>query len=353
MNRRPDVVIPVYKPDVRLRELLQMLLKQTVRPGRILLVNTEKELFDQHLLDDLEPVGEPCHENSASRKAGPASYVCGTDTRPVGESCHADSASVIWVEHIRRADFDHGGTRHMAASMLDGEWILFMTQDAVPANKYLIENLLHPFENPQVCAAYARQLPRKDCSLAERYSRSFNYPSRSRIKTAADLQELGIKTYFCSNVCAMYRRSTYEALGGFERHTIFNEDMIFAGRLIQDGKGVAYCADAEVIHSHNYSGAQQFHRNFDLGVSQAEHPEIFSGIRSESEGIDLVRKTAGYLIRNRKPWLLVPLVWQSGCKYIGYRLGKNYQRLPDDLVKACSMNKGYWHTQIRHNSLLD
>ena len=59
----------------------------------------------------------------------------------------------------------------------------------------------------------------------------------------------------------------YEALGGFSRRTIFNEDMILAGQMVQAGYKVAYAAEARVIHSHNYSGLQQFHRNFDLAVS--------------------------------------------------------------------------------------
>ena len=89
----------------------------------------------------------------------------------------------------------------------------------------------------------------------------------------------------------MYRRELYLQLGGFVQKAIFNEDMIFAGELIQKGYGVAYAAEAKVVHSHNYSAIQQFHRNFDLAVSQADHPEVFAGIRSEGEGIRLVKKT--------------------------------------------------------------
>ncbi len=298
-----DVIIPTYKPDRRLRRLLQMLQLQTVRPGRILLINTEKELFDTGLLDGLDPVQ---------------------------------------LTHIRKLDFDHGGTRNKAASMLNGDLILFMTQDAVPEDEYLIERLTRPFDDSRICAAYARQLPAKDCSPIERFTRNFNYPARSRVKTEEDLPTLGIKTFFCSNVCAVYRRSTFEELGGFENHTIFNEDMIFAAKLIKDQKAVAYCADAQVRHSHNYSGREQFHRNFDIGVSQAEHPEIFSGLRSESEGIRMVKDCASYLLREKKPGLLPVLVWQSGCKFLGYRLGKSFRKLPPALVRACSMNKEYW-----------
>ncbi len=334
MSPTIDVVIPTYKPDKQFREVLRKLMSQSCPPRQILLINTEKELFDEELLEGLDkaPIPEQCvrdEEAGATGSAGTAQRIC-------------SAQPVIRIRHIRKMEFDHGGTRHMAAEMLDGDMILFMTQDAVPENSRLIESLLKPFENPQVCVSYARQLPRRDCRLLERYTRSFNYPAISRIKTAKDLEVLGIKTMFCSNVCAMYRRSAYEEYGGFERHTIFNEDMIFAGKLIRAGKAVAYCADAEVIHSHNYSGSMQFHRNFDLGVSQAEHPEIFEVASSESEGIRLIQKTAGYLIRKGRPWLLFSLIWQSGCKYLGYRLGKNYRRLPMSLVRACSMNKDYW-----------
>lgn len=54
--------------------------------------------------------------------------------------------------------------------------------------------------------------------------------------------------------------------------------MIYAAKAVEAGYSVAYAADAQVVHSHNYTNGQQFHRNFDLGVSQAEHPEILQHI---------------------------------------------------------------------------
>ncbi len=305
MNHRVDVAIPVYKPTKEFRSVLKRLLNQTLPPEKILLVNTEKDLFDETLIAGLDR---------------------------------------IEVRHIPKDQFDHGGTRHMAAELLDSELILFMTQDALPKGEHLIEYLADAFDEEQVCAAYARQIPRPDCSELERFARSFNYPQESRVKTAEDLPQLGVKTFFCSNVCAMYRRSAYEEYGGFERHTIFNEDMIFAGKLIYAGKAVAYCAKAEVIHSHDYTAREQFHRNFDLGVSQAEHPEIFSAVPSEEEGTALVRKSAQHLRAIGRPELLFSLFWTSGWKYLGYLLGKNYRRLPKFFVRACSMNKSYWES---------
>ena len=303
-----DVIIPTYQPDEKWSRQIDGLLGQTRLPHRVLIVNTGEPLKGQ----------ETVRERFAKRGI-PAEFV-----------------------NITPEEFDHGGTRHMAAGQCDGDLLLFMTDDAVPGDSFLIENLAKYFDRESVAAAYARQLPDEKCRLIERYTRSFNYPDKSRVKTAADLGELGIKTFFCSNVCAMYRRSVYEKLGGFPRPAIFNEDMIFAGRLIQEGFSIAYAADAKVIHSHNYSCGQQLSRNFDLGVSQKQNPQVFGMAKSEGEGIRLVKQTAGYLIKNRRLDMLPALVLGSGAKFLGYRLGKCYDKLPRALVYRLSMNKRYW-----------
>ena len=162
------------------------------------------------------------------------------------------------------------------------------------------------------------------------------------MKFEEDIPKMGIKAFFASNVCAAYRRDVFDDLGGFVLRTIFNEDMIYARKVLDGGYGIAYAADAQVIHSHNYSSIQQFHRNFDLGVSHAQYPVVFGGITAESEGIRLIRKSCVFLIKIRRPWLIIKLIWRSGCKYAGYFLGKRYEKLPQKMVTACSMNKGYW-----------
>ena len=105
---------------------------------------------------------------------------------------------------------------------------------------------------------------------------------------------------------------------------------------------VAYAADAQVVHSHNYTNGQQFHRNFDLGVSQAEHPEIFAAYPSESEGKRMVKDVTVYLRSNHMSAGLPHFYMQCACKYAGYLLGKNYRRLPKKWVLAFTSNKEYW-----------
>lgn len=299
-----DVIIPTYKPGKEFEKLIERLQKQEYPIHKIIIINTRTDIFPEEL---------------------------------------DRSNYEIEITHIEPNQFDHGGTRNMGAGMSDADIVVYMTQDAIPVDEKLIGTFAKIFEeNPDIGIAYGRQLPREECNIIERYTRRFNYPDKSLIKTKEDLPKLGIKTFFCSDVCAAYRRNYLLSAGGFEDPTIFNEDMIFAGKRIYAGDKVAYVAEAKVIHSHNYTGRQQFHRNFDLAVSQAQHPEVFEGVPSEGEGIRMVKATAKYLVRNGYPWKVFMLVYQSGCKYIGYFLGKRYEKLPMWLILKCTSSRKYW-----------
>ena len=298
-----DVIIPTFYPNQRTIGLVHRLLNQTYEVNCIYLINSEAEHFPVELTEFGEKVA---------------------------------------IRHIPRDEFDHGGTRHLAAMESKADVVVFMTQDAVPVNERLIEELLKPFSDASIGIVYGRQLPSSTANEIERFTRGFNYPPVSQVKSLADLPRLGIKTFFCSNVCSAYRKDLYESLGGFEHHIIFNEDMIMAAKLLHSGHKVAYAAEAKVIHSHNDGCVRLLKRNFDLGVSQAEYPEIFSLANSESEGIRLVRLSMRHLWGIRKPWLIPHLLIISGFKWSGYRMGRKFQRLPKWLVKRCSMNNAYW-----------
>lgn len=300
-----DVIIPTYHSDDKLDRLLRMLYRQTIRPNRVILLHTIEREGQKQELPDIE----------------------------------GSNISVIPVE---KKDFDHGGTRKYGASLSGADILMFMTQDAVPVDEYLIERLLEPYSDPWVSATYARQLADDSVGLVERYTRHYNYPKQGRVKCLQDLEELGIKTFFCSNVCATYRSSVYTKLGGFVSQTIFNEDMIMAASMIRADYRIAYAPEAKVLHCHRYSYLQQFSRNFDLGVSHKQFEEVFKGLKSESEGIRLVKNTLSYLI-DKKKYLLIPdLILNSGIKFLGYQCGIRYQLLPIEIVKHFSMNKGYW-----------
>ncbi len=300
-----DAVIPAYKPGHDLRELVEKLLDQTVRLGRIIIINTDREYFDEK------------------------EYLI---------------APAVEVVHITRHEFDHAGTRDMGLRMSDADYVLFMTMDAIPKDNYLVEKLWSVFRlADNISVSYARQLPKKDCNRIEQITREFNYPAQSRVQTSDDIKELGIKAYFCSDVCAMYDTSIYRSLGGFKAPAIFNEDMVYAAGALDAGYAVSYCADALVYHSHNYTGRQYYRRNFDLGVSQADHPEIFERFNVKGTGMQLVRKSLARICRSGTPADIIRLVYYSGMKYLGFRKGKNYHKLSLESCLKHTSDKEYWN----------
>lgn len=266
-----------------------------------------------------------------------------------------DSAVEITVEKVKACEFDHGGTRRLGTTLIsDGcEFVLFMTQDAVPENEKLIENLLMPFEDERVAVSYGRQVTTKDSSLAEKFTRGFNYPDEDRIKTENDMETIGIKAFFCSNVCAMYRKAVYDELGGFVKKTIFNEDMIFANKVLKSGYAIAYASKATVIHTHDYSGKEQYKRNFDLAVSQVLNPQAFKGISSESEGVKYVLAAAKYFTKNKRPWLIIPFGINCVYKLAGYKKGKKIENLTEKDIARCSANVRFFDGLPLNGSIVE
>ncbi len=311
-----DVIIPTYKPDKTFFTLIEKLEQQTVPVNKIIIMNTEQKYFD----------------------------------RLIYGSSFFKKEHNITVSHISKKEFNHGLTRNIGAKKSEAPILVMMTQDAMPENEYMIENLVKALNKDKVAVAFARQMPAKDCNEIERFIRKFNYPDKSLIKSAEDIDRLGIKTYFCSNVCAAYKREIFDALGGFPRHIIFNEDMVYAANAVKAGYKIAYAARAQVIHSHNYTGMQQFHRNFDIGVSQAEYPEIFNAVTSETEGISMIKKATAHLWKTGHKRLVPALYINSVCRYAGFFLGKRYKKLSRDMIKKCTMNKEYWEQDKRIKS---
>lgn len=307
-----DIIIPTYKPDKKFLQLIERLSLQTVKARRIIVLNTEEKYFER--------------------------LIFGTD--------FLEKYRNVEVYHHSKREFDHGRTRNSGVKRSDADAFICMTQDAVPENDRMTEELLKGLSGEGVAAAYARQLAGPESGILERFTREFNYPDGDCVKSAQDLERLGIKTYFCSNVCAAYDRKIFERLGGFIRHTIFNEDMIYAAKAVKAGYRIAYASGARVVHSHNYTNGEQFRRNFDLGVSQADHPEVFRSVPAESEGVKMVRTAARYLKRNKMSGRIPGLYVQSACKYAGFQLGKHYRRLPKALIMRCTMDKEYWQRDM-------
>ncbi|MBR4341647.1 MAG: glycosyltransferase [Lachnospiraceae bacterium] len=292
--RTVEVVIPVYNPDDRIYTIIKRLLKQSLKPDRINIILTVSDKFDE---DDL--------------KKG---FI----------KNNIDDLSVT-VTTIEKSAFNHGGTRQAAAEKCRAELCLFMTQDAMPLDKNLLNNLAREFDNGEIAVCYARQLPYKNAALREKFARNFNYPPEPMIKDISMLNAGKIKAIFCSDVCAMYNMEIFRELDGFERNVDFNEDMLYAHKTLTNGYLVSYCAAALIYHSHNLSLKEQFRRNREIARSQKSHPDVFDSLSSESEGIAYLVSGIKYIVKRGQIIEAFRFIADCGSRFIGYRIGKLFK----------------------------
>lgn len=298
-----SVIIPTLNGGERFVRLLEALAGQTVVPGEILVVDSGS-----------------------------------TDGTLAAAGRHG--ARII---EIRRDDFDHGGTRTMAAGLTSGEFVVFMTQDAVPADSDALRALLAPLAESRVAAVYGRQLPFPGASFFARHLRQFNYPADTSVKCWEDRKTHGFKTAFISNSFAAYRRNLLQEIGFFQDGLLFGEDALAGAALIRRGYCVAYAAGARVLHSHNYTVFQEFRRYFDIGVFHAEQKHILADFgRPIGQGRRYVLSEIRQLVAEKAFFYLPESILRNTMKFLAYNLGKRHSVLPRRLNEFCSMNRKWW-----------
>ena len=289
------------------------------------------ELFKQLLASIANQSYQPCRKiiiDSAS-----------TDTSLVEAKKHG-----FEIVSISREAFNHGLTRQQGVEMVeDADIIIFLTQDAILADNESFSRLIASFSNSDIGAAYGRQLPHNNAAPIEAHARYFNYSAVSRIKSLEDAPVLGIKTAFISNSFAAYRRSTLMNVGGFPSNTILSEDTYVAAKMLLNGWKIAYCAEAQVYHSHNYSFIQEFKRYFDIGVIQARESWIRDKFgQAEGEGFRYIVSEMNFLWKNHYKYLIPSACIRTVLKYMGYKLGLWEKKIPLSIKRLISMHSQYW-----------
>lgn len=297
------IVIPTYNAESYWGQLQEGLDEQSVSPSRIVIVDSSSV-------------------DGTRRLAQRAGYQ---------------------VVRIPKKEFNHGSTRSLACTYLaDSEFLVFMTQDAILADPKSLEKLCAPLSDPQIGAAYGRQLPRATADPIERHGRLFNYPVTSQLRSLESRNELGFKTAFFSNSFAVYRRVALEEVGGFPGDAIVSEEVTAVAKMLIAGWKIAYQADAEVIHSHHLSPAREFSRYFDIGVHHGRNPWLRQTFGSTNDdGLRFIRSELNFLRANNPLWLPYAAL-RNISKYLAYQLGTHEERLPDLLCRCLSGHASYW-----------
>lgn len=282
-----SVVIPTLNAEKEINALLTHLEHQTLTPFEVIVVDSASE-----------------------------------DTTAAEVAKHPD----VVFELINRSDFNHGLTRDSALRNSGGDYICFLTQDAIPASSHYLENLVSPMlRDPSIALVSGRQLPKPDARRFEQLVRGFNYPADPSIRSKEDLPVYGIKTFFASDVCSCYRREPYIACGGFPAVET-NEDMLMAARFVAAGFKVAYEPTAEVFHSHNLTPRQQYVRNKAVGRFLEAHKRDLMGASEIGEGGRLVKEVSSQLVREGRILEFCAFGFDCAARLLGNRKGRAEKR---------------------------
>jgi len=169
-------------------------------------------------------------------------------------------AAGFQVQVIPREEFSHGPTRNLLASRARGEFLLFLTQDALPTGSDCIEQLLKPLQNPSVAAVGARLVPHPsdDPLTARTVLASPESSGLADVRELSPGQAMGdlkpkeaIQLARFHNVACAYRASVL-ARWPFPDEA-FGEDMAWAALVLDAGQSLAHAPLAEVRHAHRYS----------------------------------------------------------------------------------------------------
>jgi rhamnosyltransferase len=183
----------------------------------------------------------------------------------------------VRLQQIPQASFGHGRTRNLAVELAKGEFVVFVTQDALPATQSWLAEILRPFDlSDKIACVFGKQMPRPDCCPTVKrdvinHFRSFGpdpfvmlQMDNPLLSSDAERDALA----FFSDVNSAVRRSAIQSVPF--RDVAYAEDQALGRDVIKAGLVKAYAPLAAVIHSHSYRPRAYFARMYEemLGLWQ-------------------------------------------------------------------------------------
>jgi rhamnosyltransferase len=242
---------------------------------------------------------------------------------------------------IPQTQFNHGKTRELARNALDTDIVCMFTQDAYLVNEKSLALLVAPIIEDKAKISYARQIPHPGASFFEAFPRHYNYSSTSQLRGLNDSHQYGAYTFFCSNSCAAYDNEALNLIGGFTE-VLLGEDTLATAKILRHGHKIAYCADALVYHSHDYTLKEEFLRSFDTGLARKGFADLIAcGGSDEKRGVGYVKEMILQLSKTA-PWLLPYACAHVLAKWSGYKIGSYSTNAPKWFKRLLSSQKYYW-----------
>ena len=234
--------------------------------------------------------------------------------------------------------FHHARTRNFAANLASGKFLVFLSQDAIPASATWLAACLSNFSEPAVGAVYGRQLPKAESGLERRSAFSAMYGEARIVKLPMDGVGLGHKYYHFSNANSAIRKKVWASTRFPDDLRVF-EDVGIAKRILDSGWSVVYEPQAAVFHSHDFPLDILFRRYFDIGVVY-ERLGIWNSRSRASLWRDGWRTFKGklpLLLKQEESDEAGSSLIKDVGKYVAIQLGRNERLLPRVVKRKLSL----------------
>jgi len=204
------------------------------------------------------------------------------------------------IYEILPQEFGHGKTRNYGASKGSGEYIVFLTQDALPVDENWLENLINAMKmDEEVVGGFGRHLPYPGCNVLDDRDINLHFKGFGESNTVSWIEDK--KRYeedeayrhflaFFSDNNSCIKRSVWEKYPYPDVN--FSEDQIWMKKMIEMGYKRVYAPSAVVYHSHNYPLKTYFKRYYDeyKGVYQIHQYRMFKSVPRMVYGILRITK---------------------------------------------------------------
>lgn len=243
---------------------------------------------------------------------------------------------------ISSSEFGHGKTRNYGASKGTGEYIIFITQDALPASKKWLQNFIDAMKSdPEIVGGFGIHYTYPDCNIIDKRDLYYHFKNFGEENTIFQLTDANRARYekeeayrhfmvFFSDNNSCVKRDIFEKYP--YKDVDFAEDQIWAREMIEKGFKKLYCPFAPVYHSHNFKLSTYFTRYYDeyKGLYKLHHFMISTSwfkipLQILKHDIDDMRYIKHQAISKKEK---IYWAWYSVCRnfsrYVAGYLGGKY-----------------------------
>lgn len=253
---------------------------------------------------------------------------------------------------IRPEDYGHGKTRNLGVGASRGDFVAFLTHDAVPNDQHWLANLVLPLTtNEAVAGVFGRHIAHANASLCTRRDLEIHFQGLKAAGEVLWLQDyeryandVGYRQllHFYSDNNSCLRKSIWNSIPYPE--VDFAEDQLWAKAIIERGFRKAYAHEAVVRHSHDYGVYETLKRSCDESAAFHNYFGYVLCLRA-GDGLRIATRGAkndfNYVRRHPEGDLFqaIKAAAQNYAKQAGYWLGPRSGRLPGWVQRKISLDK--------------